>query len=109
MARLIPIKNIRNSGGHAISWSKGQRVDRSTAFGNPYTLKNPNDDVERARVCDLYEQWFYAIEQTELRARVWEELRDAPALWCWCAPKRCHAETLVRYIDERRQINDPSI
>ena len=99
---MIPVKNIRNAGGHAITWSKGRRVDRSTAFGNPYTLDNPNDDDERDRVCDLFEAYFYALEQTELRAKVWDELRDAPALWCWCAPKRCHAQTIAAYIETRR-------
>ena len=99
---MIPIKNIRAAGGHAITWSKGRRVDRSTAFGNPYFLKNQNDEDERRRVCEAFEAYFYAPEQEELREQVWHELREAPALWCWCAPKRCHAETISAYIETRR-------
>ena len=83
------------------------RVDRASILGNPYKMKNKNDDKERDEVCDKYEQYF--IEQikkgNELFAKEFLRLIEIfkkynkLELFCWCAPKRCHAETLKKYIE----------
>lgn len=67
-----------------------QRVDRGTDWGNPFIMCREKD---RDRVCDLFELyavWRLTIDQDWLRP-----LRGK-TLACWCAPKRCHAETLLR-------------
>jgi len=79
------------------------RVDRETILGNPYHMRVPID-IERNRVCDLYEKYFY--EQMEKNYRFRNEVfrifkllkTHNVALACWCVPKRCHAETILNYI-----------
>jgi hypothetical protein len=68
----------------------GIRVDRGTPWGNPFIMRF---ESERDYVCDLYEQyaqWRLTVEPE------WLHPLRGKDLVCWCAPKRCHAETLVR-------------
>jgi hypothetical protein len=70
--------------------AKAVKVDRSSAWGNPFIMES---ESSRDYVCDLYEQyakWRLTVEPdwlTPLRER---------NLACWCHPKRCHADTLLR-------------
>lgn len=73
------------------------RVDRGTDYGNPFVMRG---EADRTRVCeryDLYAMWRLTMEPNWL-----DPLREAPALACWCAPRQCHAETLVRLLNQRR-------
>ena len=61
-------------------------VGRPSKWGNPFSMRGEADsDV----VCDLYEQYLDAnhIDYSELRGK---------DLVCWCAPLRCHADSLLR-------------
>lgn len=72
------------------------RVDRGSNWGNPFVMAGQSDQ-ERNRVCDLFEQyaaWRLAIEPA------WLEPLRGKSLACWCAPKRCHAETLLRLANQ---------
>jgi len=75
------------------------RVDRGTAWGNPFIM---HDESDRNKVCALYEKY----ARWRLRAEpLWlEPLRKAKALACWCAPRRCHAETLERLLREKKSL-----
>lgn len=60
-------------------------VGRPSRFGNPCKMFS---EKERDYACD----WFEAnvlpnMDVTELRGK---------DLVCWCAPKRCHADSLLR-------------
>ena len=81
------------------------RVDRfNKVLGNKFIMKSEQD---RDLVCKKYEQWFN--EQIELKNElVLNELRriyrimvkySKLNLWCWCAPKRCHAETIKSFLE----------
>ena len=72
------------------------RVDRQSIWGNPFIMRNDSDE-ERNRVCDAYEKWLQ--ERPAMIDRAKRELRGKD-LACWCAPKRCHAETLLRIANE---------
>lgn len=80
------------------------KLDRSNkVLGNKFIMHN---ESERDKVCDQYELWFYeqiAKQNPDVR----DELRriyliiknnDKVALGCWCAPKRCHLETILNYL-----------
>jgi hypothetical protein len=54
-------------------------------------------EADRDRVCDLHEE--LVLSQPELTARIKQELRGK-ILGCWCAPKRCHGDTLARIANE---------
>lgn len=65
-------------------------VDRGSPWGNPFIM---NNEAERDDACDKYElyaRWRLTIEPD------WLKLLRGKNLGCWCAPKRCHAETLLR-------------
>lgn len=60
-------------------------VDRRSQFGNPYIMQS---EAERDMVCDAFEQnTLPHLNVTELRGK---------DLICWCAPKRCHADAILR-------------
>ena len=71
-------------------------VDRSSPWGNPYFMKT---EAQRGEVCDKFEP--YAVDRLKKEPRWLDHLRDQN-LACWCAPKRCHAETLMRLANEVR-------
>ena len=77
------------------------RIDRASVLGNKYYMRN---ESERDIVCDKYKEWFdlnkdkdkVKIELDRLIGIInkYGKIR----LFCWCAPKRCHGETIVEYI-----------
>jgi len=86
-------------------------VDRTTALGNPLALCSED---RRDKVCNSYDAYLpqKIIEKDpaiikELNILFfayvhYEKLR----LFCWCAPKRCHAETIRnilynKYLEEK--------
>jgi hypothetical protein len=72
-------------------------------------------ESDRDRVCDLYEQYFDV--QVKLHDKLFmDELERLLALYlehgklelmCWCKPKRCHCDTIQRYLVNR--INEQAI
>ena len=62
---------------------------RGSRWGNPF--KSPRDG-SRDEVIAKYERWL--VRQPELMAAL-PELRGK-VLGCWCAPKPCHADVLLR-------------
>jgi hypothetical protein len=62
---------------------------RGSRWGNPF--KSPRDG-SRDEVIAKYERWL--VDQPELMAAL-PELRGK-VLGCWCAPKPCHADVLLR-------------
>ncbi len=77
---------------------------RGTALGNPFKMHGESD---RDNVCDLYENWFHQQLQTENTAfhtQINNILINAGNndinLGCFCAPKRCHCDTIKNYIDD---------
>ena len=96
----IKIKNLRQEN---IWYPYQVRVDRKTIFGNPFPMKN---ESKRDEVCDKYAEYFktrmnkkdaFAAEIVKL-VHIFERYGKLE-LFCWCAPKRCHAETIKEYIE----------
>ncbi len=86
----------------------GEYVGRGTPLGNEERLKN-RSKRERDRVCDVYDIWF-ADKVRENDQRVMAELNRLLELYrehgelillCWCEPKRCHAETIKRWLEKQ--------
>ena len=82
------------------------RVDRTSPLGNLFHMKGEDT---RDYVCYKYEVWFedklnvmchQRIIVEFLRLKVIYEQHGKLRLFCWCAPKRCHAETIKKYIEE---------
>jgi hypothetical protein len=79
-------------------------VGRPSPWGNPYAMvlnKAPNrvsnEPEERERVCDAFEAYAIAKHAAEPG---WLKPLRGKSLICYCSPKRCHAETLLRLANE---------
>ena len=79
-------------------------IGRPTPLGNPFELKQESD---RDIICDMYDAWFkkqVELGNKALLAELYKlaELHKAQGyliLGCYCAPKRCHGETIKRFLD----------
>lgn len=69
-------------------------VDRSSDWGNPFIM---HTESMRDHVCEQFERYakWRLIHEPE-----WLAPLRGKNLACWCAPKRCHAETLLRLANE---------
>ena len=110
MSINITIRNLRSTKPQH-DWQV--RVDRTSVLGNPFRMASESD---RDQVCKEYEAYFFnmlcrekksGLSDTKARAFV-QELRrlyklakthGKLELFCWCAPKRCHAETIKQFLD----------
>lgn len=87
------------------------RVDRASPLGNPIPINKsaPNQKLERDMVCDYYEGWLQQKirdknkDVCDMLNKIYAHARDNPEtiLACWCVPKRCHAETIKRVVEEK--------
>jgi Domain of unknown function (DUF4326) len=64
-------------------------IGRPSKWGNPFVVGR---DGTRSECIELYERWLLAND--ELMAAL-GELRGK-VLGCWCAPRECHGDVLVR-------------
>ena len=99
---MIEIKNLRKE-KCTNEWDI--RVDRSNKIlGNKFYMINEN---KRDEVCNKYEKWIIEnINNTEINNELNRLLSiykkyNKLNLFCWCAPKRCHAETIKKILIER--------
>jgi len=92
--------NIRVGRKHE---SNAVYIGRPSPLGNPFVLRK---ESERDNVCDSYEAWF-AAQIKARNPRVLSELRKLYrlaqrgelVLGCYCAPKRCHGDTIKRFLE----------
>ena len=81
------------------------RVDRESVLGNPFRMENYSVS-ERNRVCNEYNKYFLkkVREEGEFRTeviKIYSLVKQGykVALGCHCAPKRCHAEMIVAFVE----------
>lgn len=100
----IEIKNLHNT---SPSTAYDVRVDRTSVLGNPFFMRY---EWERDSVCSRYRVWFeqMLIVKNSAGEAFKAELKRIIALYqehgklrlfCWCAPKHCHAEYIAEYIE----------
>lgn len=82
------------------------KVDRSTVVGNPFPMRS---EAQRDEVCRKYNEYFgNIVKNPDSNKEFMDYLRyiykvsrlHNIALGCWCAPKRCHAETIKAFIEK---------
>ena len=71
-------------------------IGRPSKYGNPFTMRQEKD---RDGVCDAYNAWIWLEENAELRYKIKTELKGKDLI-CYCAPKRCHGETVMKIANE---------
>jgi hypothetical protein len=65
-------------------------VGRGTPYGNPFVI---GKDGDREEVCNKFEEMI--LNNFELQNLVKKNLKGKDLI-CFCYPKRCHAETLLK-------------
>ena len=99
MVRVVNLQNYELKDNEVLI-----KVDRSTPVGNPYYWREDGLYAEEAYY--IYEPYFYkkVKEPGAFRdyvAHIYRAaLKQDVALGCWCAPKRCHAETIASFINQ---------
>lgn len=77
---------------------------RGSALGNPFKM---DSEADRDIVCAQYENYFkqkVVIERNQSMLRQINQIRNtlhvkgSVKLGCFCAPKKCHCETIKNYI-----------
>ena len=100
---MIEICNLRTE---QVKFEYDVRVDRANPIlGNRFRMTSESD---RDKVCDMYEVWFneQLAKQNEVllnelrRLYVIYKRCGKLRLFCWCAPKRCHAETIRNFLNK---------
>lgn len=98
MVRVVNLMQYKLKDGEVLI-----KVDRSTPVGNVFYMRN---EGMRDEVCDKYEAYFYkkvkeAGAFRDYIAHIYRTaLKHDVALGCWCAPKRCHADTIAAFINK---------
>ena len=96
----VTIKNLRYEKPQQ-PWQV--RVDRTSVLGNPFYMP---DESKRNQVCKQYEKYFNE-KIKNVQSTFYKEVQHLQELlqqygrleiFCWCAPKRCHAETIKNYL-----------
>ena len=98
---MITIKNLHNE-KPTHEWQV--KVDRTSVLGNPFKMRSEN---ERDLVCDKYMKYFTSkiIEKDKVFLDELKRLKKILItygkieLFCWCTPKRCHAETIKKLLE----------
>ena len=85
------------------------RIDRRSGLGNPYRLRT---EWKRDKVCDQYETFFrnklsekWLQEALQELIEIYKEYGKL-RLFCWCAPNRCHGDTIKNYLMKEININE---
>ena len=98
---MIEIMNLRHEKPSELY---DVRVDRKSILGNPFFME---DESKRDEICDKYYIWFGKSLKNMRNTLFGEELVRLKSiytmhgklrLFCWCAPKRCHGETIRNYL-----------
>jgi len=78
-------------------------IGRGSLWGNPFTVEQYGRDV----CIELYEN--YIREKLRIDSDLRNELMklDGKVLGCFCKPKRCHGDVLVRIIEEIKNVPVP--
>jgi len=76
----------------------GMLVDRRTPYGNPFRVSDSCSREEavakyRARLLKLTKSTEHGVHWLHLLSEL-----HGKDLWCWCAPKPCHADVLLRAV-----------
>lgn len=98
MSRVIVVN-------HSFKGSNIAYCGRGTALGNPFIMRN---ESQRDKVCDQYKEYFYRKIETDkgMQAQldeIWNMMHQPKPvhLQCFCAPRRCHCDTIKEYLDSK--------
>ncbi len=71
-------------------------IGRPSKWGNPFKI---GKDGTRKQVIEKYQHWF--LKQPRLLKNLSE--LEGKVLGCWCKPKSCHGDVLVKFLRKIRR------
>lgn len=78
-------------------------VDRTSVLGNKFT----GSEADREYICRQYADWMVSkglfqepVKKELIRIAELYKKHKKLNLFCWCAPKQCHAETIKNIINK---------
>lgn len=78
-------------------------IGRGSIWGNPFTVEKYGRDG----CIDKYEH--YIRDKLQNNPELWQELQklEGKVLGCFCKPKRCHGDILVKILEEIKTVPLP--
>lgn len=78
-------------------------IGRGSIWGNPFTV----EQFGRDECIEKYEQ--YIRDKLRNNPELWQELQklEGKVLGCFCKPKRCHGDILVKILEEIKTVPLP--
>ena len=78
-------------------------IGRGSIWGNPFTVEKYGRDG----CIDKYEH--YIRDKLRNNPELWQELQklEGKVLGCFCKPKRCHGDILVKILEEIKTVPLP--
>lgn len=78
-------------------------IGRGSIWGNPFTVEK----YGREGCIDKYEH--YIRDKLRNNPELWQELQklEGKILGCFCKPKRCHGDILVKILEEIKTVPLP--
>jgi len=76
-------------------------IGRPTKWGNPFSI---GKDGTREEVISKYEEWLLGAREAP-DGKAPPSIEDAKkeltgkVLGCWCAPKACHGDILIKFVN----------
>lgn len=93
-------RRLLNVGAYGAVPPSAVYIGRGTLLGNPYRI---GPDGTRDEVIAKYEAYFQRmLRQPGFVTRVLSYVGDYD-LACWCAPKPCHGEIVLRWLESLEQ------
>lgn len=81
-------------------------VGRPSMWGNPFPLKDTTNDAHRAQVIEQFKLYFYARIERDPAFRASLIALRGRDLGCFCAPKPCHADIILAYVNRPQEGGD---
>lgn len=81
-------------------------IGRGSVWGNPFPMKDKSEQ-ERSRVIKAYRQWLWL---QQMQGQITKEMildLEGKRLACYCAPKACHGDVLIKAIEWAKQNENP--
>jgi hypothetical protein len=97
--RLLVSPHVQLGAPHAVHCKRERHhvyIGRPSQWGNPFIV---GEHGTRGECIELYESWL--LQHDELMAAL--PLLRGKVLGCWCAPRACHGDVLVRLANARSQ------
>lgn len=81
-------------------------IGRPGPFGNPFPLKEPANTSSRTQSIEKFRKYF--VERLHDDKEFYDMVKslDGKTLVCYCAPRACHGDIIVEYVEK---INDGTI